>query len=70
MTICSVGTIVEVKNDILCDAVYENSWYLLSIKNRKKLLVILIASQRMKSLSFCDIAPVNVSSFLEVKYFL
>lgn len=66
LTVCVLGTLMEVKCDQFCAALYDVPWYSMPVKYQKKFLYILLASQMKKSITFWEYADVTVASFLDV----
>lgn len=69
LSVCTLGTILEIKYDQFNAALYTTPWYMMSLKHQKEILVILMASQKKKPITFGNLAEVTVSSFLEVHIF-
>lgn len=70
LSVCVLGTLLEVKRDEFFSVLYDVPWYLMPVKHQKEFLYILKATQTInKPITFWEYAEVSVSSFLDVFVF-
>lgn len=66
LTVCILGTLIEVKFDQFSAALYDVPWYLMPVKYQRNFLYVLLASQMKKPITFWEYAEVTVELFLDV----
>lgn len=60
------GTILQMKGEDLCNAIYELSWYLLTCSEQKKVLLMLMASQSPTVITCGKYCTADLSAYLQV----
>ncbi|NP_001298159.1 odorant receptor 67d-like [Stomoxys calcitrans] len=63
---CSLGNLVELSNEDMCDNIYECKWYELTVPEQKMILIMLRESQKPNNLSVGGVASLSMNTGLQL----